>query len=152
MWTGYKRHTGLVSSPSGRRAGRLRIARTHHAARLVIDSRRRHPLKCAPLALPPHAHRTARTVRGKQRNPQNRRLAQIDSRTGGNIAIGRLLVRKREHSLTASLTGFSLRSGDKPLARAAYFKTNPNAEPLDSVNEKKIDSGTFYLINVREYL
>ena len=37
-----------------------------------------HPaqIEFAPLANPPHAHRTARTVRGNRRNPQNRRLAQ----------------------------------------------------------------------------
>ena len=34
------------------------------------------PLQFVPLATPPHAHRTARTVQGSQRTPPGQELAQ----------------------------------------------------------------------------
>jgi hypothetical protein len=50
----------------------------------LIDTTRPTHIKFVPLANPQHAHRTARTVRGSQRNPQNRMAgARIDSRTDG---------------------------------------------------------------------
>jgi hypothetical protein len=50
----------------------------------TIDITRPNPIQFVPLAIPPHAHRTARTVQGSQRTPQNRMAgARIDSRSDG---------------------------------------------------------------------
>jgi hypothetical protein len=74
----------------------------------TIDITQPIPIQFVPLAIPPHAHRTARTVQGSQRTPQNRMAgARIDSRTDGKYRQQRTCSAKGKH-LIASLTEHSL--------------------------------------------
>jgi hypothetical protein len=70
------------------------------------------------------AHRAARIGPGQPAESQNRRLAQPIPAPTGTLPLAVYLFKRGSISLTASLTGFSLRSCGKLLARTIYFKIN----------------------------
>jgi hypothetical protein len=110
----------------------------------AIDTPRPAPLQFVPLANPPHAHRTARTVQGAQRNPRNRSLAQGSyPATTGNDTPHNLFDKGEtlEHSHSAR----------KPKSRKFFTPTlpaspYPRASPSSASRRTPID-GRFHEIH-----